>query len=321
MAATEGSSFVVWAALAGNLAIAVVKFVAAAVSGSSAMLSEAVHSLVDTGNEVLLLYGLRRSARPADDRHPLGYGRELYFWSFVVALMIFAVGAGVSIYEGVARLRHPHAIESPRLVFIVLAVSAVFEGSSWFVAFRGFRAKAGGKSFWAAFRASKDPPTFMVLFEDSAALAGLAVAAAGAGLALATGEPRWDGAASLVIGAILGVVAVLLARESKALLIGERADPDLSAAIRDCAARVDGVEAVNAVVTIQLAPDQVVVNLSLDFADDLTTAGIETAVVDLERYIRADHPEVAALFVKPQAAAEAARRLATGEAGVVADAG
>lgn len=317
---TSSTGFVTWAALAANVAITVVKFVAAGISGSSAMLSEAVHSLVDSGNEVLLLYGMKRSTRPPDATHPLGYGRELYFWSFVVALLIFAVGAGVSIYEGVAHLRDPRAIGSPHLIFAVLGVSAIFEAVSWVIAFRGFRAKQGGRSFWQAFRASKDPPTFMVLFEDSAALAGIAVAVAGTGLALATGDPRWDGIASLVIGAILGAVAIILARESKTLLIGERADPALSEAIRTLGNATDGIVAINAVATVQLAPDQVVVNLSIKFDDALTTPRVEAAVVDLERRIRAAHPEVSALFVKPQAAHEAARRLATGEAGVVADA-
>jgi len=313
------SGVAVWAALAGNLAIAVVKFVAAGISGSSGMLSEAVHSLVDTGNEVLLLYGMRRSARPPDATHPLGYGRELYFWSFVVALLIFTVGAGVAVYEGIDHIRHPVAVESPRLVFIVLGVSALFEGASWIVGYRAFRAKAGGRPFWAAFRESKDPPTFMVLFEDSAALAGLAVAAAGTGLALVTGDPSWDGASSVVIGAILGGVALILARESKALLIGERADAALSDAITRLGGTIAGVDRINAVATVQLAPDQVVVNVSVEFADVLTTVGIERAVIDLEARIRADHPEVSALFVKPQTAHEAARRGASGEAGVTPD--
>lgn len=315
----SGTSFVVWAALAGNLAIAVVKFVAAAVSGSSAMLSEGVHSLVDTGNEVLLLYGMKRSARPPDERHPLGYGRELYFWSFVVALLIFAVGAGVSVYEGIVHLMQPRAIKSPRVVFIVLGISAAFEGASWTVAFREFRARQGGATVWQAFRQSKDPPSFMVLFEDSAALAGIAVAAAGTGLAVGTGNPEWDGIASVVIGAILAIVAVLLARESKALLIGERADPGLSGAIRRLAHGIDGIGGVNGIVTVQLAPDQVVVNLSLEFDDALTTPAIEEAVVDLERRIREHHPEISAIFVKPQSAHEARRRQDSGESGVTVD--
>ncbi|QYE35359.1 MULTISPECIES: cation diffusion facilitator family transporter [Sphingosinicellaceae] len=317
--AKSGSTVVVWAALAGNLAIAVVKFIAAAISGSSAMLSEGVHSLVDTINEVLLLYGMKRSARKPDADHPLGYGRELYFWSFVVALLIFAVGAGVSVYEGVAHLLHPEPISSPALVFGVLGVSAVFEGASWFVAFREFRSKQGGLTIWQAFRRSKDPPSFMVLFEDSAALTGIAVAAAGSGLAVVTGDPRWDGAASLLIGLILAVVAALLARESKALLIGERADPALSTAVLRLAHETAGVDRANGVATIQLAPDQVVVTLSLEFDDALRTPEIEAAVIDLERRIRDHHPEVSAIFVKPQANHEAKRRQASGESGLRID--
>lgn len=317
----SGSNLVVWAALAGNLAIAIVKFGAAAVSGSAAMLSEGVHSLVDTGNEVLLLYGMKRSSRPPDRTHPLGYGRELYFWSFVVALLIFAIGAGVSVYEGIAHLTNPEAIRSPHIVFIALGISAVFEGGSWWIAFREFTASQGGRSLWQAFRQSKDPPSFMVLFEDSAALAGITVAAAGTAIALGTGDPRWDGAASLAIGLILAVVAALLARESKALLIGERADPALSAAIMTLTHEVAGIGRANGVVTIQLAPDQVVVNLSLEFDDDLRTPAIEAAVIDLERRIRAAHPQVSAIFVKPQTAHEAKRRQATGESGVSADSG
>lgn len=315
----EGSNFVVWAALLGNLAIAVTKFVAAAITGSSAMLSEGIHSFVDTGNEVLLLYGMKRAARPADETHPLGYGRELYFWSFIVALLIFAVGAGVSVYEGVVHLQNPEEIRQPRIVFIVLGISFVFEGISWFFALREFRSKQGGHSAWAAFKESKDPPTFMVLFEDSAALAGIVVAAAGAGLSVATGNPHYDGIASLVIGAILGVVAVLLARESKALLIGERADPELSAAIMALANSQDGVGRPNGIATVQLAPDQVVVNLSLEFDDGLRTPEIEKAVVELEQRIRKDHPEVSAVFVKPQSGSEAAKRQKTGDSGVTAD--
>ncbi|MGI4878140.1 MAG: cation diffusion facilitator family transporter [Janthinobacterium lividum] len=314
-----GSKFVVWAALAGNLAIALVKFFAAAVSGSSAMLSEGVHSLVDTGNEVLLLYGMKRSSRPPDAMHPLGYGRELYFWSFVVALLIFAVGAGVSVYEGVAHLREPEAIQSPRTVFIVLGISALFEGASWFISFRAFRAKQAGATLWQAFRRSKDPPSFMVLFEDSAALLGIAVAAAGTWLSGKTGELYWDGIASLVIGAILAVVAVLLARESKTLLIGERGDPALSAAVKEIAGSIAGVGRANSIASVQLAPDQVVVYLSLEFATELTTPEIEAAIIELEKQVRANHPEVTAIFVKPQSASEAHRRAESGESGVSPD--
>jgi cation diffusion facilitator family transporter len=305
-----GTNVAVWAALAGNLLVAASKFVAAAISGSAAMLSEAVHSLVDTINELLLLYGIARSARPPDRIHPLGYGRELYFWSFVVALLIFALGAGVSVYEGVNRLLHPAPIERPLLIFTVLAVSLAFEGASWLIGMRAFRAAKRSLSWWAAFRQSKDPPTFIVVFEDSAAILGLFAAAAGTAAAVLTGDSRWDGAASLAIAVILAGVAGLLARESKELLIGERADPVLSDAIIRTASSIPGVCSANSILTVQLAPNNVIATLSLDFFDYLRAPDIERAVVELEARIRTDHPEVSALFVKPQSvlvAAEHAR--------------
>ena len=223
--AKSGTLKAVWAALAGNVLVAAAKFVAAAMTGSAAMLSEAVHSLVDTINELLLLYGIARSSRPADRLHPLGYARELYFWSFVVALLIFSVGAGVSAYQGIQRLLQPQPIERPLVIYLVLAASLVFEGGSWFVGARAFRQSKRNLSWWEAFRQSKDPPAFIVVFEDSAAVLGILVAAAGTTAAILTADNRWDGIASLLIAAILAGVAALLAQESKALLIGERADP------------------------------------------------------------------------------------------------
>jgi len=298
--AKTGSNVAVWAALAGNVLVAATKFAAAAVTGSAAMLSEAVHSLVDTVNELLLLYGIARSARPADSVHPLGYGRELYFWSFIVALLIFALGAGVSIYEGVNRLQHPASLERPDVIFIVLGVSLAFEGASWLVGMRAFRAAKRSLSWWEAFRRSKDPPTFIVVFEDSAALLGILAAAAGTAATVLSGDSRWDGVASLVIAAILAGVAALLARESKDLLIGERADPALSEAIMRIASGIAGVCSANSILTVQLAPNNVIATLSLDFFDTLRAPEIEHAVIELEARIRAAHPEVSALFVKPQ---------------------
>src|SRR6266481_5591705 len=298
--ARSSTVFSVWAALAGNLMVALAKFVAAAVSGSAAITSEAVHSLVDTVNEVLLLYGISRSARPADRTHPLGYGRELYFWSFVVALLIFALGAGVSAYEGFNRIVVPQPIERPRVIFAVLAASLAFEGTSWWISMRAFGAAKRNLGWWEAFRRSKDPPAFIVVFEDSAALLGIAAAAAGTAAALLTGDTRWDGVASLIIAAILAGVAALLAQESKELLIGERADPALSDAILRTAAGIPGVCSANSIVTIQIAPHSVVATLSLDFFDTLRAPEIEQAVIELERRIRGLYPEVTALFVKPQ---------------------
>ena len=317
--AKTGSNVAVWAALAGNVLVAASKFAAAAVTGSAAMLSEAVHSLVDTVNEILLLYGIARSERPPDRVHPLGYGRELYFWSFVVALLIFALGAGVSAYEGVGRLRNPVPIERPAVIFIVLAASLLFEGGSWWVGMRAFRATQRNLGWWQAFRRSKDPPTFIVVFEDSAAILGICAAAAGTGAAVLTGDSRWDGAASLLIAVILAAVAGLLARESKALLIGERADPRLSDAIMRTAAGIAGVCSANSIVTVQLAPHIVIATLSLDFYDHLRAPEIERAVMELEARIRAAHPEVSALFVKPQSVLTASQGSQDASLGMTAD--
>jgi cation diffusion facilitator family transporter len=308
--ATSGTLKAVWAALAGNLLVAGAKFVAAA---SAAMLSEAVHSLVDTINELLLLYGMARSARPADREHPLGYARELYFWSFVVALLIFALGAGVSAYQGIHRLVEPQGIERPVVIYAVLAASLVFEGGSWIVGTRAFRQTKRHLGWWDAFRQSKDPPAFIVVFEDSAAVLGLLVAAGGTTAAILTGDSRWDGIASLLIAAILAGVALLLGQESKALLIGERADPTLSDAIIRMAAGMSGVCKANSIATVQLAPNNIVAYLSIDFFDYLRAPDIERAVIDLEKQIRAAYPDVSALFVKPQSVQVAAERLRQGE--------
>jgi cation diffusion facilitator family transporter len=317
--AKSGTNVAVWAALAGNVLVAAAKFAAAGVSGSAAMLSEAVHSLVDTVNELLLLYGIARSLRPADRVHPMGYGRELYFWSFVVALLIFALGAGVSAYEGVDHLLHPVPLEQPIVIFVVLAVSLAFEGASWLIGVRAFRSTQRTLSWWEAFRRSKDPPTFIVVFEDSAAILGIVAAAAGTAATLLTGDSRWDGVASLVIAVILAGVAGLLARESKELLIGERADPALSDAIMRTAAGIAGVCSANSIVTVQLAPRNVIATLSLDFFDYLRAPDIERAVVELEARVRSAHPEVSALFVKPQSVLVAAERLADGSGGMTPD--
>ena len=306
--AKTGSNIAVWAALAGNLAVAACKFAAAAVTGSAAMLSEAVHSLVDTVNEVLLLYGIARSNRRADSSHPLGYARELYFWSFVVALLIFTLGAGVSAYEGIDRLRHPQPIERPSVIFLVLGLSFLFESGSWVVGMRQFRAAKGTLGWWQAFRRSKDPPAFIVVFEDTAAVAGLMVAAAGTGAAIYTHDSRWDGVASLIIALILAAVAALLGKESKDLLIGERADPELSDAVIGIAKGMEGVCNANSIVTVQLAPNNVIATLSLDFFDYMRAPDIEHAVLELEAKIRTAHPEVSALFVKPQSVQVAAER-------------
>ncbi|MEJ0096058.1 MAG: cation diffusion facilitator family transporter [Methylocella sp.] len=291
---------VIYAAIVGNLLVAATKFGAAAFTGSSAMLSEGVHSLVDTGNELLLLYGLRRAMAQPDLNHPLGYGRELYFWSFIVALLVFALGAGVSIYEGVTHILDPTPIENPHVNYIVLALSAIFDGATWWIALRNFKGKKPYSALFQAVRESKDPPSFMVLFEDSAALLGLLIALVGTYLSVSLRMPALDGVASILIGLVLAITATILARETKGLLIGESADAAIVESILRLAEEIDGVMHANGVLTIHLAPDQIVAFFSIEFADELTTPMIEGKVCELEDRLRALHPFVVAVFVKPQ---------------------
>jgi cation diffusion facilitator family transporter len=264
------------------------------------MLSEAVHSLVDCGNEVLLLYGQHRSSRPPDEIHPFGYGRELYFWCFVVALLIFALGAGISIYEGVVHIRHPEAITKPYINFIVLGLAFVFESVSWFVAWRGFQRVRGDGSLWHVVRTSKDPTSFMVLFEDTAALIGIVIAAIGTALAVEYEAPWIDGTSSILIGLVLAAVAGVLARESKTLLIGERADPVLQKAIRDAADREACVRSVRRVLTTHMAPDQVIATMDVEFDDSLTIPDVEKLIGRIEEGLRDRHPELSRVFIRPE---------------------
>lgn len=297
----EGSSkTIVYAALVGNLLVAITKIGAAVWTGSSAMMSEAVHSVVDTTNEVLLLYGYHRASRPPDESHPLGYGRELYFWSFIVALLIFAFGAGVSLYQGVLHVTAPEPIEDPIVSFIVLGMSFVFEGISWLFAWRRFRSETSRFGWYEAFVRSKDPPVFMVVLEDSAALVGIVIAVVATAAAVLFAQPIWDGVGSILIGILLGITSIGLARESKSLLIGEPAHSDLSRSILDIARRSPGVLRANGLLTVQLSPAEVVAALSVEFADDKRADDIERCVVSIETEIRRQHPSVAALFIKPQ---------------------
>ncbi|MGN6464515.1 MAG: cation diffusion facilitator family transporter [Rhizobiaceae bacterium] len=296
----KGSRFTVIAAIAANGAIAVVKFVAAFFTGSSSMLSEGIHSLVDTANEALLLLGLNRSSRPPDKRHPFGYGIELYFWSFVVAMLIFALGAGVSIYEGVIALGSGHEIEAPAVAFIVLAAAFLFEGMSWTVAYREFNTTRGERGFFEHFRAHKDPAVFIVLMEDTAACIGVLIAAASLVLSLWTGDTRYDAAGSIAIGVVLGITAYLLAYETKGLLIGEAANPELSMAIRQMLENHGDVEAVNELRTVHLGPHEILVVVSLDFRNDISAEQVETTVSRLEREIRGRFADVRRVYIEAQ---------------------
>jgi cation diffusion facilitator family transporter len=300
MAGHSGSKRVIYAALAGNLAIALTKFAAAFFTGSSAMLSEGVHSLVDTGNGGLLLYGMHRAARPADRTHPLGHARELYFWSFIVALLVFALGAGVSLYEGIVHIMAPEPVVNAKVNYIVLGLSFLFEGSSWLVALKEFRQQKGNESWLQAVQSSKDPSVYTVLFEDSAALLGLIVAFAGISAAQVLDMPELDGVGSIGIAIILGATAIFLARESKGLLIGEPASPEVQKKVLAIAQADPAVQQANGVLTVHLGPRQIVAGLSIEFEDHLTAPEIEACVERLEARLKKEMPEITRLFVKPQ---------------------
>ena len=294
------SKKVIYAALAGNGMIAVTKFGAAVFTGSSAMFSEAIHSVVDMGNQGLLLLGLRRAKRPPDSSHPFGYGMELYFWTFVVAILIFAVGAGISIYEGVHRISSPQPITNPYVNYVVLVLAMVFEAFAWAVAFREFRRTKGRLGYLEAVRRSKDPTVFTVLFEDSAAMLGLIVALVGIFLAQVLNMPALDGVASVVIGIILAVTAILLAYETKSLLIGERARPEVIGGIREIVRRFPQIIAVNELLTMHMGPRDVLLNLSVDFDDRVKSAEVEEAISDMEQQIKASFPDVKRVFIEAQ---------------------
>jgi cation diffusion facilitator family transporter len=294
------SKMVIYAALAGNLAISVIKFIAAFITGSSAMLSEGVHSLVDTGNQGLLLYGLKQSKRKPTPSHPFGYGLRLYFWTFVVAIMIFGLGAGVSIYEGIKKVLEPHPVENATINYVVIGLALLFEGYVWMVALKAFSKVKGEMGWIEAIRHSKDPTLFTVLFEDTAALVGLIVAMIGIWLSQALNLPVLDGLASVIIGVILAVTAGFLAFESQSLLTGEGASPKVRASIHHIAQTQEGVERVNEVLTMHFGPQDILVALSLDFEDGMPAAKVEETVTQIERRIKSDHREVTRVFVEAQ---------------------
>lgn len=292
----------IYAAIAANVAIAVTKFVVAGITGSSAMLSEGVHSAVDTFNGVLLLVGLRLSQRPATPEHPFGHGKELYFWSLIVAVFIFGLGGGVSFYEGVQHIRHPEAMHDPMWNYVVLALAAVFEGWSFTIALRQFLKRKGDVPFWEALHRSKDPTTYTVLAEDSAALVGLLVAAIGIGASHALNKPELDGVASLLIGLLLAGVAVALIRESRGLLIGEGVRPETARAIRGIALAQPKVRDVGRVLSMYVGPDDVLVTMDLDFDEGTAASEAAAAIALVERQVRDRFPMIKRLFIESGAA-------------------
>jgi len=270
------------------------------VTGSSAMFSEAIHSLVDTGNQLLMLHGLRRAKKPADDAHPFGYGMEVYFWTFVVAILVFAGGAGVSIYEGIHKVMAPEPVSNVMINYAVLGAAMVFEGVAWFMAYKEFGRSKGRMGFMEAVSRSKDPTVFTVLFEDTAAMLGLFVAFVGIAAADYLNMPLLDGVASIVIGLILALTASLLAFETKGLLIGEAAHPRVNDGVRRIARAEDTVIGINEILTMHLGPKDVLLNVSLDFGDKYTADDVENSVTNMERQIKRQFPEVTRVFIEAQ---------------------
>jgi cation diffusion facilitator family transporter len=294
----SGSKAVIFAALIGNSLISVTKFGAAAFTGSSAMMSEGIHSLVDTGNQILLLYGLKRAAKPADADFPFGYGKEIYFWSFIVAILIFALGGGISIYEGIKHIQHPEPISNPLVNYIVLGLALIFEGAAWYFAFREFSRVKGRWGYIEAIQRAKDPSIFVVLFEDSAAMLGLVVAFVGIALSQLTGILIFDGIASVTIGLILIGTSIWLAYETKGLLIGESANQSVIRGIRDVLETKSNIEHINEVLTLHMGPDYILANISVDFVDSITAAEIEKDIALIDRTIKQKYPQIKRVFIE-----------------------
>lgn len=297
MKANQGTIKVIAAAFIGNLLIAISKFSAAFYTGSSAMFSEGVHSLVDTGNQALLFLGLKRSQKPADEKHPFGYGGEVYFWAFVVAVMLFAVGSGVSFYEGWHKLHDPEPMESVHINYIVLTLAFIFEGYAWWIAYKEFNKRRGTRGIFDAVRASKDPNVFVVLFEDSAAMLGIIVAFIGIAAGQYLGIYWADAAASIVIGVILAVVAMTLAYECKGLLLGEAASPEVVSAVRAIFENNEDVH-VNEIATLHMGPRTVLLVSSLDFHSRLSSDDVERMVAVFEAEIKRDFPEIKRVYIE-----------------------
>lgn len=314
----------IYAAIAGNLAIAITKFIGSAISGSSAMLTEGIHSLVDTGNGGLLLLGIRRSKRPADAMHPFGYGQSLYFYALIVAVMIFAAGGGISIYEGIKHALHPEPLSAQTVTvlgitmtgvtlnYVVLSLGIVFELFAWTTAYREFNKERGGRGFWSAVKTSKDPTTFAVLFEDSAAMAGLVVAMIGIFLSRQLDMPVLDGVASICIGVILCLVAAVLLWECKGLLLGEAVDPAVQKDIRRLAEDDPGVDTVGRLLTMHIGPYNVLLNLEVHFNDQGAEEGVETVVDRLEKAIREAHPDIKNIFIEAESLAAVRKHVQAG---------
>lgn len=297
---TKSSKFSVYIALGANLLIATTKFIAGAFTNSSSMISEAIHSLVDTTNQGLLLFGIHRSKKPADKDHPFGYGKELYFWSFIVAILIFGLGGGLSIYQGILHIRHPEPIDDPTWNYIVLSLAMVFEGIALYIAAKVFNKVRGELSTWAAIMHSKDPASFLVLAEDAAAVGGLLIVLICMFINQTFNIPVLDGVASLLVGLLLVFVSFILARESRSLLMGEGIAPDVKKRIKDLVERDGSVTCVKSMISTYQSPEEVVLMLLVDFKNDLNTGEITDAIGRLRNAITAEFSLVQYIFIQPE---------------------
>lgn len=296
----NSSKLPIYGALFANLAIAITKFTAAAFTGSSAMLSEGIHSAVDTGNQSLLLLGIKRSERPADYKHPFGYGKELYFWALIVAILLFAIGGGISMYEGIIHLQHPSPLGDPFWNYIVLGIAFVFESIAWTMALKVLLKGEHGGSFWKRLKTSKDPAIFVVIFEDTAAMLGIIIAFLGVFLGHQFNNPYFDGLASVLIGVVLSVVAVYLVHESKGLLLGEVASPQMLTGIREIAQGDPAVTHIQDPLTMHFGPQDVLLAINVQFKPGLPSEEIEEAIDRIEQNIRQKHPEVKRIFIEAE---------------------
>lgn len=296
----SSSKKVIIAALIGNALIAVTKFIASALTGSAAMFSEGIHSLVDTGNQFLLLYGMKKAARPANKEFPFGHGKEIYFWSFVVAILIFALGAGISLYEGIHHIIHPSKLSDPTINYIVLGLAIIFEGVAFTIALKAFNQTRGELGYIEAVKHGKDPSMFVVLFEDGAAMLGLLVAFIGIFLAQTTGIAEFDGAASVIIGLILAFTALWMARETKGLLIGESARPEIVDAIEEMVNQINPIERTNEILTMHMGPDYILVNISADFNKTASSEEVEHSIALLDQQVKKRFPTVKRIFVEAE---------------------
>lgn len=293
-----GSKIAIYGALAANIGIAVIKFIAAGVTGSSAMISEGIHSAVDSGNSLLLLLGISRSKRPADAGHPFGHGKEIYFWTLIVAVLVFSLGGGMSLYEGITHLQHPEELKDPKWNYIVLVISMIFEGSSLIYAVKTFNKTKGEFNFWKEVRLSKDPALFAVIYEESAALLGLLLALAGVFLCHYFGNPVYDAIASMLIGLLLIVVAIVMVKESKGLLVGESAHAAIVKGVYELINDEAAVSTLYYPLTMHLAPEEILLAIDVQFHSEMTMDELIENINSLESKIKAQYPSIKKIYIE-----------------------